>query len=62
MAVLKPQPPRVIVGHCPDCGAVLVVENWHESWPLVECECSWTGATTSIANRARYESGGTVAP
>jgi hypothetical protein len=48
---------RVLVGHCPDCAAVLVVFNDNESWPLVGCSCGWTGDTLSIAHRVRYERG-----
>ena len=60
--VVKPQPRRVIVGHCPSCLRVLVVCNDGESWPLVGCECSWTGPTTSVVNRVRYENQGRIAP
>lgn len=48
---------RVIVGHCPECDAVLVVFNDHESWPLVGCKCGWTGATAEFVS-TRFESGG----
>lgn len=51
------QPARVIVGHCPDCAAVLVVENNYEVWPLVRCRCGWGGDTHAISNRTRYEPG-----
>lgn len=51
------QPQRVLIGTCPYCGRVCVVLNNHGSWPLVECECGWTGATTRLANRARREHG-----
>lgn len=50
-------PARVIVGHCPDCRGVLVVENNYEVWPLVYCCCGWVGATDKVENRARYERG-----
>ena len=55
------QPSRVIVGHCPRCGRVIVVENNYEIWPLVICACDWSGMTTEVARRARYERGGYVA-
>lgn len=54
------QAERVVIGLCPRCRAVIVVLNWHESWPLAHCECSWVGATTQLADRQRYESGGAV--
>lgn len=44
---------RVIVGHCPECNAVLVVFNDHESWPLVACACGWRGATSEVAGYMR---------
>lgn len=49
------QPARVIAGHCPSCGEVVVVFNNHETWPLVQCRCGWQGATTSVYNRIRLE-------
>jgi len=54
------QPSRVIVGHCPACRLVLVVENEYGVWPYVECACGWQGDTQAIENRARYERGGKV--
>jgi hypothetical protein len=54
------QPARVIVGHCPACALVLVVQNGGETWPYVECSCGWAGATDAIANRARFERGGVL--
>ena len=54
------QPARVIVGHCPECRAVLVIENNYEVWPYVECSCGWHGDTQAVDNRARYERGGKV--
>ena len=51
------QPERVIVGTCPSCVRVLVVENNHEVWPYVECACGWGGATTDIANKRRFQHG-----
>lgn len=39
---------RVLAGHCPECGKVLVVFNDGESWPLVACSCGWRGATTEF--------------
>jgi hypothetical protein len=54
------QPKRVIVGHCPECGEVLVIENGGEVWPYVDCVCGWGGTTQEVANRARYERGGYV--
>lgn len=44
---------RVIVGHCPECNAVLVVFNDNESWPLVGCACGWRGGTTEVAGYMR---------
>ena len=42
---------RVVVGRCPDCGAVLIVPNDGESWPLVRCMyCEWAGDTTSFTH------------
>lgn len=49
------QPERVLVGHCPECGRVVVVENHHESWPLVTCACGWRDGTTAIRNGRLYE-------
>jgi hypothetical protein len=54
------QPYRVVVGHCPKCERVLVVENSYEVWPLVVCKCGWEGATTAIDHAARYEHDGVV--
>lgn len=54
------QPARVIIGHCPECGKVLIVTNNYEVWPLVECHCGWISDTQAIKNRARYERGGIV--
>lgn len=54
------QPYRVIVGHCPKCLRVLVVENHYETWPLVRCKCEWEGTTTQIHNAVRYELDGIV--
>lgn len=54
------QPARVIVGHCPRCSLVLVVENFGEVWPYVECSCGWHGDTLAIVNRARFERGGVL--
>lgn len=51
------QPSRVIVGHCPACNLVLVVENEYEVWPWVVCRCGWGGGTDEIWNRVRYERG-----
>lgn len=48
---------RVLMGHCPDCGNVVVVFNDYESWPLIACTCGWTGDTLSILNRRRLEEG-----
>lgn len=48
---------RVVVGHCPDCGRVVVVFNNLESWPLAVCSCGWHGAMTEIHNATRYEQG-----
>lgn len=45
------QPTRVIVGHCPACSRVLVIENDGEAWPFVDCECGWGGTTLDIADR-----------
>lgn len=53
-------PRRVIVGHCPQCGEVVVVKNEGGSWPYVTCTCDWSGTTTQIANRVRFERGGEV--
>ena len=54
------QPRCAIAGHCPECLDLLVVENNGESWPLVHCRCGWTGPTTSVRNRVRFEDGGVV--
>lgn len=51
------QPARVIVGHCPDCSQVLVVENNFEGWPWIECRCGWGGDTQEVANRVRFSQG-----
>ena len=46
---LKSRATRVVVGRCPDCGAVLIVPNDGESWPLVRCAyCKWAGDTDSF--------------
>ena len=52
------QPARVIVGHCPACSAVLVVQNNYETWPYVQCRCGWGGTTHEVANRVRFGTGG----
>ena len=44
---------RVIIGHCPRCGRVLVVLNSHEVWPWIQCVCDWEGATTDF-HHERY--------
>lgn len=49
------QPDRVLTGRCPECRRVVVVFNNHESWPLVECRCGWTGATTQVDARHRLD-------
>lgn len=54
------QPSRVIVGHCPACARVIVITNEFESWPYVECVCSFKLDTTSIAHHARFEREGVV--
>ena len=54
------QPERVLLGHCPVCGRVVVVENHHEVWPLVNCRCGWDGATDEIADYVRYENHGII--
>lgn len=54
------QPERAIMGHCPDCKRVIIVENNREVWPLVECECGWTGGIPGVINRIRMERGGRV--
>jgi len=51
------QPARVIVGHCPECLRVVVIENNHEAWPAVQCQCGWGGATTQLRNKRRHERG-----
>jgi hypothetical protein len=37
------QPARALVGNCPTCGALIIVENNGETWPLVTCRCGWRG-------------------
>lgn len=54
------QPERVIVGFCPKCKSVVLVENHHEMWPLANCHCGWTGTTMEIARRQRFENGGLI--
>lgn len=54
------QPLRVIVGHCPECERVIVVENDGGVWPYVVCSCEWHGDTSAIVNRARFERGGVL--
>lgn len=49
------QPERVIAGNCPACGRLCVVFNNHESWPLVDCTCGWSGPTTSVLNHTRLD-------
>lgn len=49
------QPDRVIVGHCPHCGRVVVVHNDHEVWPYINCECGQAYSTTEIDNVHRVE-------
>lgn len=39
---------RVLAGHCPDCGLVLVVFNDGQTWPLVGCTCGWKGGTSEL--------------
>lgn len=39
---------RVLAGHCPRCGRVLIILNNHEVWPYVQCTCDWAGATTDF--------------
>lgn len=54
------QPERVLLGHCPECKRVVVVENNLETWPLVECACGWAGSTQDVEHRQRYDRGGYV--
>lgn len=49
------QPSRVIVGHCPQSGHVVVLFNSYEVWPYVSCLCGWKGATSQVMNRVRFE-------
>lgn len=49
------QPERVLVGNCPVCGRVIVQENNHEGWPIVDCSCDWSGTTTEVMNRHRVD-------
>jgi hypothetical protein len=51
---------RVLICHCPDCAAVLVVFNDHESWPLVACACGWQGDTLSVDHHTRFEGRGVI--
>ena len=51
------QPARVLVGHCPECQRVVLVENNRETWPLVECKCGWRGGTSAVARGVRVEEG-----
>lgn len=56
------QAPRIVIGHCPNCRRALVVLNAREIWPYIECAapCDWSGPTTALENRARYEDRGQV--
>jgi hypothetical protein len=51
------QPERAIVGHCPACLRVVMIENNHEVWPPIRCECGWHGDTTELRNKRRFERG-----
>lgn len=57
---LTRQPLRVVVGHCPSCARVCVIENHHETWAPAQCACGWAGATTELDNHVRHEFGGTA--
>ncbi len=54
------QPSRVVVGHCPECSRVIVIENEYDVWPPATCVCGWADSTGAIANRVRYERDGVV--
>jgi endogenous inhibitor of DNA gyrase (YacG/DUF329 family) len=49
------QPARILVGHCPQCGDPVLIQNNFEMWPLVYCRCGFVGDTWSIVNRVRIE-------
>lgn len=34
-------PPRVIVGHCPSCGGVVIQCNDYGVWEPAKCRCGW---------------------
>lgn len=54
------QPERVLVGHCPNCMRVVVIENHYETWPLATCQCGWFGwggGTNGVKNGKLYERG-----
>lgn len=57
MVVSVHNPARAIVGLCPSCSNVIVLLNDHEAWPLATCPCGWTGTTTDLVDRVRYERG-----
>jgi len=46
---------RVIVGHCPNCHAILLITNDYEAWPLARCACGWHGGTTAIVASVRLD-------
>ena len=49
------QPVRALVGNCPECGRVVVVENNGESWPWLTCECGGQGDTGWLEGGTFYE-------
>jgi endogenous inhibitor of DNA gyrase (YacG/DUF329 family) len=51
------QPQRVVVGHCPRCGMVVVVLNNRGVWPYIECRCGAHGDMDWLVNKHRIEDG-----
>lgn len=47
-------PPRVVVGHCPDCEGVIVVLNSAGVWPLVHCACGYISDLFGLRNRVLF--------
>lgn len=52
---------RVVMGHCPSCGGVLIQTNEYGVWEPFVCPCGWgeyhDPAKPDIVNRYRIERG-----
>jgi hypothetical protein len=48
-------PARVLVGNCPACLRVIVIENNYEAWPLASCSCGWLDGTSAVLYGRVYQ-------